>query len=168
MERGCRDRPCTACALVRPVRASFRGLSPASRLTSRIASASSAKRDTKPELLLRRAINSVGLTYKVDVASLPGRPDLVVPAARVAVFCDGDFWHGRNLKKRLEKLQAGHNAAYWVRKLKTNVARDRKVDVLLRRSGWTVLRFWESELRADPNRAAKRILSAARPRRKKP
>src|SRR5687768_8023193 len=102
---------------MRPAAPSFKGLVAASLTASRVASASSNKRDTKPELLLRRALSKCGLRYKVDVGSLPGRPDLVVPTARVAVFCDGDFWHGRGLKSRLAKLGRGHNADYWVSKI---------------------------------------------------
>ena len=113
---------------------------------------------------MRRAARNAGLAYRVDVASLPGRPDLAVPAARLAVFCDGDFWHGRHLRRRLRKLAAGHNATYWVSKLRANVERDRKVNRLLRESGWTVLRFWESDLRVNPNRAVKAMLKAVQAR----
>jgi DNA mismatch endonuclease (patch repair protein) len=137
-------------------------------MASRIASASSAKRDTKPELALRRALRSVGLRYRIDVAALPGRPDLVIPAARLAVFCDGDFWHGRNLKRRLQKLAAGHNAPYWVSKIKGNVDRDRRTDRLLRDAGWNVLRFWESDVLANPERLAKAVLRTTRMRRSRP
>src|SRR5438874_13829898 len=134
---------------------SYKGLSAASAIASRIASASSAKRDTRPELLLRRALRSVGLRYRIDVAALPGRPDLVISATRLAVFCDGDFWHGRNLKRRLQRLAAGHNSPYWVSKIKSNVDRDRRVDRQLRDAGWKVLRFWESDVRANPEQVAK-------------
>jgi DNA mismatch endonuclease (patch repair protein) len=137
---------------------SFEGLLAASAKASRIASANSAKRDTKPELLLRRALRHSGVRYEVDACSLPGRPDLVFSAARLVVFCDGDFWHGRNLRARLRKLRAGHNSSYWVSKIATNVARDRKVEKLLRDLGWTVMRFWESDIRANPYRAANAVL----------
>lgn len=141
---------------------SFRGLSPASVTSSRIASASSAKRDTKPEVLLRRALRGTGVRYRIDVASIPGRPDLAIPSARLAVFCDGDFWHGRSLRSRLAKLQRGHNASYWVSKIKSNVKRDRRVDRSLRQAGWISLRLWETDVRADPDRAAAAVLRAIR------
>ena len=141
---------------------SYKGLSPASPIASRIAIAASAKRDTNPELILRRALRGKGLRYKLDVASLRGRPDLVVPAARLAVFCDGDFWHGRQLRWRLQKLAGGHNSAYWVAKIKSNVARDRRIKRSLEDSGWTVVRLWESDVRADPEGAAETIVKAAR------
>jgi DNA mismatch endonuclease, patch repair protein len=139
---------------------SFRGLSPASVMSSRIARAGSMKRDTAPELLLRRALWGTGLRYKIDAGSLPGRPDLAIPVARLAVFCDGDFWHGRSLRSRLNKLRRGHNASYWVSKIRANVQRDRRVDRLLRDAGWTCLRLWETDVRADPQRAAAVVLGA--------
>lgn len=146
---------------------SYKGLSAASATASRIASAGSAKRDTRPEVLLRRALWRTGLRYRVDVGSLPGRPDVVIPAARLAVFCDGDFWHGRDLRRRLKKLAAGHNARYWVSKIKGNVDRDRRVDKLLRGCGWELLRLWESDVRADPELAARAVLQAIRSRRRR-
>src|SRR5262245_27046521 len=106
--------------------ASYRGLRPASSLTSAVASAASRKRDTKVELLLRRALWRRGLRYRVDVATLPGRPDIVFVGRRLVVFCDGDFWHGRDLRRRLRRLASGHNPRYWVEKIRGNVRRDRK------------------------------------------
>lgn len=141
---------------------SFKGLSPASARSSRIARAASAKRDTRAEMVLRKALYRSGLRYRVDVAALPGRPDIVVSSSRLAVFCDGDFWHGRALRKRLAKLKRGHNARYWVSKIRTNVARDRRNERRLRRLGWRCLRLWESDVIADPQKAAKKVLQAAR------
>lgn len=139
---------------------SYRGLRPASGTASRVARASSGKRDTKPELLLRRAVRRTGLRYSIDVASLPGRPDLVFSAARLAVFCDGDFWHGRRLARRISRLEVGHNAPYWVAKIKSNVDRDRRTNRALRDSGWKVLRFWESDVVAHPDKAVDAVLKA--------
>lgn len=147
------------------LRPSFTGLLPASPITSRVARASSAKRDTKPELLLRRALRQIGVRYRVDSASLPGRPDLIVPSVRLAVFCDGDFWHGRNLRQRLRKLGAGHNATYWTSKIKSNVDRDRRTERLLRDLGWDLLRFWETDVCANPARAALIVSKAVHDRR---
>jgi DNA mismatch endonuclease, patch repair protein len=152
---------------VRRATPSYEGLSPASLIASRIAIAASAKRDTRPELMLRRALRGKGLRYRLNVTSLLGRPDLVIPAARLAVFCDGDFWHGRHLRRRLQKLAGGHNSAYWVAKIKSNVARDRRINRGLEASGWTVVRLWESDVRADPDRAAETILKVAHNRRRR-
>jgi DNA mismatch endonuclease (patch repair protein) len=99
----------------------------------------------------------MGLRYRVDVATLPGRPDIVFPRQRLALFCDGDFWHGRDLDKRLRRLGAGHNAPYWTAKIRTNVARDRQVDSMLAALGWRVLRLWESDIKKDLGSVAARV-----------
>lgn len=142
--------------------ASYKGLRPASPQASRIARAASRKSDTAPELLLRRALRKQGVSHRACVDVLPGRPDIVISSARLAVFCDGDFWHGRYLQRRLAKLALGHNASYWISKIKINVQRDRRVDRLLKKEGWKPLRFWESDLRADPDVAAKEVVKAIR------
>jgi DNA mismatch endonuclease (patch repair protein) len=143
----------------------FAGLAPASARASHTASAASRKRDTNCEQQLRRALWRLGLRYRVDVAALPGRPDIVFGPARVAVFCDGDFWHGRDLDARLRRLARGHNAPYWVAKIKSNVARDRQHDETLARDGWLVLRFWETDIRRDASALAAEIAQAVSRRR---
>src|ERR1700689_3766304 len=111
-----------------PARASYKGLLPASEHATAAARGSSCKSKTRCELLLRRTLKSRGLRYRVDVADLPGRPDIVFVNARVAVFCDGDFWHGRDLAARQAKLARGHNPAYWLAKIRGNVERDPSYD----------------------------------------
>jgi DNA mismatch endonuclease (patch repair protein) len=115
--------------------------------------------------VLRSALRRLGLRYRVDVAALPGRPDIVFGPTRVAVFCDGDFWHGRDLEQRLSKLARGHNAPYWVAKIQSNVARDRRHDEALARGGWLVLRFWETDIARNAATLAARIAEAVSSRR---
>jgi len=129
---------------------SFCGLSPASPAARRAAQGSSKKANTTCELILRRALWGAGLRYRVSVPGLPGRPDVVFPRQRVVVFCDGDFWHGRSLDARLARLARGHNASYWVEKIRTNVARDRANTARLQEAGWRVVRLWETDIRRDP------------------
>src|SRR5712692_8436205 len=97
---------------------SYRGHRPASERASSAAKASSRKRDTRCELLLRRELWRRGRRFRIDVSTLPGRPDVVFPKWKLAVFCDGDFWHGRNLRTRLAQLRRGHNSPYWVAKIR--------------------------------------------------
>lgn len=78
-------------------------------------------------------------------SKLPGKPDFVFPRARVAVFVDGDFWHGNPRKYRIPKS----NSDYWREKIRGNQARDRQVNRLLKQLGWRVVRIWESSLRDD-------------------
>jgi len=143
---------------------SFAGLGPSSAKASAAARGSSQKRDTKCELLLRRELTRLGLRYRVRT-SLPGQPDVVFAGPRVAVFCDGDFWHGRNLDRRLSRLGGGHNGAYWVAKIRTNVARDQRVTSELEAAGWLVLRFWEGDLRCNSAGFAAQVHAAVSARR---
>lgn len=103
-----------------------------------------ARRDTAPELLLRRELHRLGLRYRVDQA-LPGMPrrraDVLFSRAKVAVFVDGCFWHGCPE----HKTAPANNAGWWTAKLARNVERDRETDAHLSSLGWTVLRFWEHE-----------------------
>jgi DNA (cytosine-5)-methyltransferase 1 len=119
---------------------------------------------------LLEAIGRLRLKPIRDAGNLPGRPDFVFKRGRVAVFCDGDFWHGKNWDERKRKLGRGHNASYWVEKIETNRRRDRRVNRELRALGYKVVRLWESAIRADPEKAAERVrkaLTGARNRRKK-
>jgi DNA mismatch endonuclease (patch repair protein) len=92
--------------------------------------------------------------------ALPGRPDIVFPGPRVVVFCDGDFWHGRELNKRMEKLARGNNAPYWLAKISGNVERDVAQTLALQSLGWVVLRFWETDILSDPNIVAEAVAHA--------
>jgi DNA mismatch endonuclease, patch repair protein len=145
---------------------SFLGLRAASLTASRAARGASKKANTRCELALRRALWAEGLRYRISVSDLPGKPDVVFPRHRIALFCDGDFWHGRDLKLRIARLRNGHNAPYWVEKIRTNVARDRRYTSQLKRQGWRVLRLWETDVLRDPRAAARRVaaLLNAQPR----
>lgn len=114
------------------------------------------RRDTAPELALRRALHSRGYRYRVDYRPIPHlqrRADLVFTAQRVAVFVDGCFWHSCPEHGTLPKS----NADYWIPKLTRNVERDRETDALLAESGWRVIRIWEHEPVAE---AFNRIVAA--------
>lgn len=108
-------------------------------------------------MALRRALWRRGLRYRLHRKDLPGCPDIVFPGHRVAVFVDGDFWHGRDWPSRKEALRRGSNAAYWVEKIESNMARDRRQEAKLTRSGWTVVRLWETDVLMSPDRAAEAV-----------
>lgn len=136
---------------------SFKNLSAGSPRASAAARASSKKSSTRCEVLLRQALWKLGLRYRLNYSGLPGRPDVVFPSARVVVFCDGDFWHGRDLDQRLVRLAKGHNAPYWTAKVKGNVARDQLQTRELAAAGWVVLRFWESDILRAPDCVAQHV-----------
>lgn len=135
----------------------FVGLRAASPRASASAKGSSRKRDTRCELALRAALRVLGVRVRGSARALPGKPDLVFVRRRVAVFCDGDFWHGRDLAARLAKLESGHNAPYWTAKIRRNVERDAQVNTALAALGWTVVRVWETDVLRDPVAAAKQV-----------
>jgi DNA mismatch endonuclease, patch repair protein len=125
---------------------SFRDLLPASPHASAAARGASKKSNTRCEVILRRELWRRGIRYRLHVPGLPGHPDIVFPRQRVLVFCDGDFWHGRNLEQRIAKLKRGHNSAYWVAKIRRNVERDQQQTSQLQTSGWVVMRVWENDV----------------------
>jgi DNA mismatch endonuclease (patch repair protein) len=115
-----------------------------------------ARRDTKPELAVRRAVWHLGMRYRVDLMPVPGlrrRADMVFKRARVAVFVDGCFWHSCPQHATVPKA----NRQWWVEKLAANVERDRDTDRVLTDLGWTVVRVWEHEA---PHVAAQRVVAA--------
>jgi DNA mismatch endonuclease (patch repair protein) len=107
--------------------------------------------------MLRSALWQMGLRYRKNVETLPGKPDIVFICARVVVFCDGDFWHGRNWEEQKSKLCQGTNAEYWLSKIERNIERDRLNNALLEADGWSVLRLWETEIKRDLQAAAKLV-----------
>jgi DNA mismatch endonuclease, patch repair protein len=143
----------------------YEGLTPRSARASAAARGSSKKANTKPEILLRRALWLRGFRYRTNGADLPGRPDIVLSGARLVVFVDGDFWHGKTWTMRKAKLARGHNADYWISKIQRNMKRDRQRDRELSAAGWLVLRAWESEIHADLDRIVRHVESAIRRRR---
>jgi DNA mismatch endonuclease (patch repair protein) len=132
---------------------SFTGLRPASSLTSRVKKRNRSF-DTLHELALRSELWRLGLRFRKNVETLPGKPDIVFPRARVAVFCDGDFWHGRRWRVLKGHLRSGSNASYWSAKIASNIQRDRRNTALLKKSGWRVLRVWEAEIKRNPGAVA--------------
>jgi DNA mismatch endonuclease (patch repair protein) len=115
--------------------------------------------NTTPELLLRKALWTAGLRYRLK-NKLPGKPDIVFAAAKVAVFVDGCFWHGCPLHGRIPKS----NQPFWVGKFTHNIARDLATEAALAAQGWRVMRFWEHEVEQDLISCVFKILQAVRDR----
>ena len=113
-----------------------------------------ARRDTKPEIELRRRLHRLGYRYRVN-RPLPGMPrrraDITFGARHVVVFVDGCFWHGCPEHGTSPR----NNGVWWAEKLRKNIDRDRETDTYLRESGWAVVRVWEHE---DPDAAVRRVV----------
>lgn len=120
-------------------------------------------RDTKPELLLRKALWHRGLRYRKNYKALPGTPDIVLTRQHIAVFVDGDFWHGHGQEDN-PAGQIRTNREFWRKKISRNIERDREVNDTLTESGWLVLRFWESEIRNHLDGCVRTVLEYAKPK----
>ena len=114
-------------------------------------------KDTKAEIMLRKALWHKGLRYRKNVKNLPGTPDIVFTKKRIAIFVDGDFWHARGHQDKPGE-QVATNKDFWRKKLTDNVERDKFVNDALLEQGWLVLRFWESDVKKDLKRCVDEIL----------
>lgn len=114
-------------------------------------------RDTAPEIRIRKLLWAMGLRYRLHFG-LPGKPDMVFPGSKVAVFVDGCFWHHCPAHYQAP----ANNSEFWEQKISANVARDAVITNKLTEAGWLVLRFWEHELSVDLERVASTIVKAVR------
>jgi DNA mismatch endonuclease (patch repair protein) len=117
--------------------------------------ASIRSQNTKPEKTLGSILFKKGLRYRKHAADIPGKPDFVFRSRKMAIFVNGDFWHGWRLPVWQKKLQKG----YWTNKIQRNRERDRKNYCYLRRRGWKVIIVWEHQLEADKAGVVRKILS---------
>jgi len=109
-------------------------------------------KDTSIELILRSALHAKGYRFRKNVRTLSGSPDIVFPRAKLAVFVDGDFWHGFMFPRWGASLPK-----FWQDKIRRNRVRDRRCHAKLRRAGWSVVRIWEHQIRRDVDGVVRRI-----------
>jgi DNA mismatch endonuclease (patch repair protein) len=103
--------------------------------------------NTKIEKDFRKVLWSEGIRYRKNYNQLPGKPDIAITRYRIAVFCDGEFWHGKDWEIKKPKIQS--NREYWIAKIERNIDRDREIDRQLQNMEWTVLRFWGNDIRKN-------------------
>lgn len=108
-----------------------------------------SSKDTKPEILVRKFLFSKGFRYHINVKTLPGKPDIVLPKYKTIIFVNGCFWHGHNCKKG--KLPSS-NTDFWKEKISNNKSRDAKNSDLLVKLGWKVIIIWQCEISKIDNR----------------
>ncbi len=107
-------------------------------------------KDTSIEISLRKALWHRGFRYRKNYKVLPGSPDIAITKYKIAVFCDSEFFHGKNWFTILRpRIQRGNNSEYWEKKILRNMERDEKVDQALAYLGWTVIHFWGDEIKKD-------------------
>ncbi len=111
-------------------------------------------KNSLPELLLRKALWAQHIRFRIHKKDLPGRPDLVMDKYKLAIFVDGDFWHGYNWQQRKPKT----NTTFWVAKIERNQQRDQFVNEQLQAMGFTVMRFWEHEVKQNLKACVNQVL----------
>lgn len=104
-------------------------------------------RDSVIEVTLRKELWSRGLRYRKNVGSIYGHPDIAFLGKKIAIFVDGEFWHGYDWENRINEIKS--NRDFWIPKIERNMARDREVNEYLTQNGWIVLRFWGKEIKKD-------------------
>lgn len=113
-------------------------------------------KDTKPEMLVRRLVHSMGYRYRLHRKDLPGKPDLVFPSRRKIIQVHGCFWHGHEAENCLDGRRPKSNTSYWNPKIDRNKERDAKNEHALREAGWNVMIVWECETK-HPDTLAHRL-----------
>jgi len=104
-------------------------------------------KDTSIEIILRKALWKKGYRYRKNCKDVIGKPDLCFKGKKLAVFCDSEFWHGKYLMEG--KYIPKTNRKFWIERLERNIERDKTVNMKLKEKGWTILRFWESDIRKN-------------------
>ena len=103
-------------------------------------------KDTSIEIVLRKALWNRGYRYRKNFCELPGKPDIVLTKYKIVIFCDSEFFHGKDWEVLKPRLESGDNSAYWIGKISRNRERDDENNKRLLAMGWTVIRFWGKEI----------------------
>ncbi len=114
-------------------------------------------KDTSIEVKLRKALWSRGYRYRKNYNELPGKPDIAITKYRIAIFCDSEFFHGKDWEVLKPRLQKGDNAEYWIPKIQRNRERDDEINKKLLFLGWTVIRFWGRDIMKKTDECVKVI-----------
>lgn len=117
--------------------------------------------NTSIEVRLRKALWHEGIRYRKNYKKLPGTPDIAITKYKIAIFCDSEFFHGKDYRKKLRfQLEKGHNPDYWTTKIERNIRRDMRNNHDLMMLGWTVIRFWGLDIQKDLDECVKTVKEA--------
>lgn len=114
-------------------------------------------KNTFIEIALRQALWAKGLRYRINDKAVFGKPDIVFKSKKIAIFCDSEFWHGKDYLEGKYPIKT--NKEFWNKKLEQNIKRDKEVNKQLNEEGWTVLRFWASDIEKNLSFVVDKILS---------
>lgn len=116
--------------------------------------------DTEIEVLLRKALWKKGYRYRKNYKALPGKPDIALTKYKIAVFCDGEFFHGKDWEVLMPRLEKSNNSEFWIDKISRNIKRDEEINKKLLFLGWTVIRFWGKDIIKNTDECVKVIEEA--------
>lgn len=108
-------------------------------------------RDTSIEVKLRKSLWNKGYRYRKNYDGLPGKPDIVLMKYKIAIFCDSEFFHGKDWEVLKPRLEKSNNSQYWISKISRNRERDDEINKRLLFEGWTVIRFWGKDIQKNVN-----------------
>ncbi len=106
-------------------------------------------KDTSIEVKLRKALWNRGYRYRKNYGSLPGKPDIALTKYKIAIFCDSEFFHGKDWEVLKPRLEKSNNSQYWISKISRNRERDDEINKRLLFEGWTVIRFWGKDIQKN-------------------
>lgn len=112
--------------------------------------------NTTPEIKLKKLLWNLGIRYRLNDKSLPGKPDIVIRKYKLVIFVDGEFWHGYNWQEKRKKIKS--NRDYWIPKIEKNMVRDSNNTEKLEYLGFTVFRFWEHEIKKNVGTCVQKII----------
>lgn len=117
-------------------------------------------KNTEIECILRKALWKKGYKYRKHYTKIPGKPDIVLTKYKIAIFCDGEFFHGKDWEVQRKRIEKSNNSDYWIMKIERNIKRDEDVNRRLKALGWVVLRFWGKDIKKDTESCIKAIEEA--------
>ena len=116
-----------------------------------------SSKNTKIEVILRKALWHAGIRYRKNYKDLPGKPDIAITKYKIAIFCDGEFFHGYDWDEQRPRIMKGDNGQYWVDKIEKNMERHIEKDQELEIMGWYVIHFWGREIREKTDECVKTV-----------
>lgn len=114
-------------------------------------------KNTKIEIILRKELWKRGYRYRKNYDKLPGHPDIVITKYKIVIFCDGEFFHGKDWEVLKPRLEKSNNSEFWISKISRNRERDNEINKRLLFEGWTVIRFWGNDIKKHPEECIKVI-----------
>lgn len=117
-------------------------------------------KNTKIEVMLRKALWKKGYRYRKNYDKLPGKPDIVLTKYKIAIFCDGEFFHGKDWEVLKPRLGKSNNSEFWINKITRNRERDDEINKRLLFEGWTVIRFWGEDIKKRTDECVKVVEEA--------